>query len=95
MSKDSRRKGFNLPPVSSVYDDWFEFKKKRPVTAMVLSEMFETPETVFISLKKEFTEMDMIALTPYTPYRGVNIEQKRRIVEPLPVEVGSTFPDNG
>jgi len=95
VSKDSRRKGFNLPPISSVYDDWFEFKKKRPVTAMVLSELFETPETMFTSLKKEFTEMDMIALTPYTPYRGVNIARKNRIVEPLPVKVGSTSPENG
>lgn len=87
MSKDSRRKGFNLP-TSSLYDDWFEFKKDRPITAMILTEMFNEPEAIYVLMKKEFSESDMIALTPYTPYRPVKIERKCRIVD-------ATFSENG
>ena len=87
MSKDSKRKGFNLP-TSRLYDDWFDFKKDRPITAMILTEMFDEPEEIYTLMKKEFSESDMIELTPYTPYKPVKVERRCRIVD-------ATFPENG
>jgi hypothetical protein len=87
VSKDSKRKGFNLT-VSSLYDNWFQFKKDRPITAMILTEMFDEPEEIYTLMKKEFSELDMIELTPYTPYKPVKVERRCRIVD-------ATFPENG
>jgi len=87
VSKDSKRKGFNLS-TSRLYDDWFEFKKDRPITAMVLAEMFDEPEMIYNLIKKEFTESNMIDLTPYTPYKPTKVKRRCRIVD-------ATFTENG
>jgi len=88
VSKDSARKGFNLPLTSEAWVDWFEFKKNRPVTALLLSEMFEDPEVMSRLLKKEFTESKMVAMSPYAPYKPVKQRVRCRIVD-------ATFSNNG
>jgi hypothetical protein len=55
---------------------------------MILTEMFDEPEEIYTLMKKEFSESDMIDLTPYTPYKPVKVQRKCRIVD-------ATFPENG
>ncbi len=65
--KDAVKKQF-APVTTETYRSWVDFRKERPVTAAVLTEMFENPKKMFLLLRTEFTESDMVKLTPYTLY---------------------------
>lgn len=56
-------------PVSTeTFQRWLDFRKERPVTAAVLTQMFDNPRQIFSLLKDDFTESEMVKITPFTLY---------------------------
>tara|TARA_Y100000361_G_scaffold123381_1_gene115986 strand:- start:461 stop:745 length:285 start_codon:yes stop_codon:yes gene_type:complete len=78
--KDAVKKQF-APVTTETYQSWVEFRKERPVTAAVLTEMFDNPKKMFPLLKSGFTESDMVKLTPYTLYQKPKTRPFGRIVD--------------
>tara|TARA_B100000925_G_scaffold260543_1_gene216728 strand:+ start:525 stop:794 length:270 start_codon:yes stop_codon:yes gene_type:complete len=78
--KDAVKKRF-APVTTETYQNWVEFKKERPVTAAILTEMFSNPRKIFPLLKRDFSESDMVKLTPYTTYEKPKNKPFGRIVD--------------
>ena len=78
--KDAVKKQF-APVTTETYQSWVEFKKERPVTAAVLTQMFDNPRKVFGLLKDDFDESEMVKLTPFTIYKPPNTRPFGRIVD--------------
>lgn len=84
--KDAVKKQF-APITTDTYQNWVEFKKERPVTAAVLTQMFDNPRKVFALLKDDFDESEMVKLTPFTVYKPPKTRPFGRIVD-------ANHPDN-